>query len=482
MDTETSHPMPPLLEVRVPGQPEPLRFTGAFRIGRDEGNDVVVDDPIVSERHAEVVFEDDAWWIRDLGSTNGLFLRGSRIDRVPVAEAAELRLGPGGPVLQFRDPRRAAPRSTVAVDPKADHLAHRYFSTEPPENMGRHTAMVRRIFHEKRKATARRYWIALAVLGAVGAGASVYAYGQRQEVARQRAAAVDLFYAIKALELEVDRLRQSAAEQASYVAQRNELEQRYRDFVEELGIYGDGTPERKRLIYQIVHRFGESEVNVPPEFIGEVERYIERWRVSGRLPGSIARATESGYGPRIAQIMLGNNLPPEFFYLALQESQFNLEAIGPATRFGFAKGMWQFLPGTARQYGLKTGPLVGEPRPDPLDERHDFEKATRAAAEYLWDIYSTDAQASGLLVVAAYNWGQTNVLRLIRSMPETPRERNFWNLLTKYRDRIPTETYHYVFSIVSAAVIGENPELFGFDFPPPIPERLEQESAVAGVE
>jgi membrane-bound lytic murein transglycosylase D len=68
--------------------------------------------------------------------------------------------------------------------------------------------------------------------------------------------------------------------------------------------------------------------------------------------------------------------------------------------------------------------------------------------------------------MASYNWGQGNVLRLIRTMPENPRDRNFWQLLVRYRDQIPQETYHYVFSIVSAAVIGENPALFGFDFDP----------------
>jgi hypothetical protein len=146
--------------------------------------------------------------------------------------------------------------------------------------------------------------------------------------------------------------------------------------------------------------------------------------------------------------------------------------------------MWQFLPGTGRDYGLRTGPLVGVGRPDPLDDRHDFEKATRAAARYLRRLYQTDAQASGLLVAASYNWGQTRVLRLIRTMPQNPRERNFWRLLTQYRDQIPNETYDYVFSIVSAAVIGENPELFGFGFDVPFkrPEPISDELAGAAVD
>jgi len=70
--------------------------------------------------------------------------------------------------------------------------------------------------------------------------------------------------------------------------------------------------------------------------------------------------------------------------------------------------------------------------------------------------------------MACYNWSEDQVLPLIRSMPPNPRQRNFWQLLARDRDRIPRETYDYVFYIVSAAVIGENPRLFGFDFDNPL--------------
>lgn len=130
--------------------------------------------------------------------------------------------------------------------------------------------------------------------------------------------------------------------------------------------------------------------------------------------------------------------------------------------------MWQFIPETAIKYGLRVGPLVDLSRPDLKDERHNFEKATNAAVRYLKFIYSTDAQASGLLVMSSYNWGEEKVVKLIRSMPANPKERNFWRLLTSYRDKIPQETYDYVFYIVSAAVIGENPRFFGFKFDNPL--------------
>ena len=60
------------------------------------------------------------------------------------------------------------------------------------------------------------------------------------------------------------------------------------------------------------------------------------------------------------------------------------------------------------------------------------------------------------------------MIKLIRKMPQDPEKRNFWEILKNYKKKIPKETYDYVFYIVSAAVIGENPRLFGFDFDNPL--------------
>jgi hypothetical protein len=348
-------------------------------------------------------------------------------------------------------------------------LLDRYLGPIAPSKMSRRTENLRRALRGWTRRRATRYWLALLVLGVLGLSAVAYGMAQRRRLARAVAAAAELFYAAKTLELEVNGLKLTADQRQAYTARQAELEKRYWDYLEELGIYGDGTAPRTRLIYQVVHRFGETEVGVPRPFLRDVERRIELWKRTGRLDSSVARAQAAAYGPRAAAILLEHDLAPDFFYLAFQESEFKLEAVGRRTRFGIAKGMWQLIPGTAREYGLHTGPLVAVPRPDPLDERHDFEKSTRAAARYVRDLYTTDAQASGLLVMASYNWGQTRVLRLLRSMPPSPKDRNFWTLLAKYRDRLPGETYDYVISIVAAAVVDRDPALFGFEFAPLLP-------------
>jgi membrane-bound lytic murein transglycosylase D len=70
--------------------------------------------------------------------------------------------------------------------------------------------------------------------------------------------------------------------------------------------------------------------------------------------------------------------------------------------------------------------------------------------------------------MSSYNWGENRVINFLRTMPRNPRERNFWKLFERHREKIPQETYDYVFHIFSAAVIGENPRLFGFKFDNPL--------------
>jgi hypothetical protein len=108
---------------------------------------------------------------------------------------------------------------------------------------------------------------------------------------------------------------------------------------------------------------------------------------------------------------------------------------------------------------------------DPLDERFDFVKSTIAATKNIKDL-SIPRRRPGSFVMASYNWGEDNVRQIIEKMPENPKERNFWRLLS-HKD-IPRETYDYVFSIVSAVVICENPRLFGFEVDCPVLKTQQQ--------
>ena len=461
------------IHIAVSGQPDVLRFRQSVRLGRASENDIVIDDEFVSGAHIEIRKSPQGWELVDLASRNGTFLHGAHVSRVTLGHETEVRLGhPGGVEVTITVPGLEPEERTKTV-PMAD-LVGRYLGEEAPDDMSERTRVLRAQIQDHRKEQ-RRTWlertrrlrVAVGVLLIVSAATGGWALLQERRVRAQRDAAVSLFHTLKAMELDLRRLEAAAGPDSTARDRQARLEAQYDDLLTTLGIYSDQTPEEVQLIYRTVHRLGESEANVPREFVDEVLRYVERW-TEADLSLGLDRASDSGTAQIVADVLRQHGLPREFFFVALQESKLDPHAIGPSTRFGIPKGMWQMIPGTAEAYGLRLGPLQGEREVDPADERHDVAKATAAAARYLSDIYETDAQASGLIVMAAYNMGQTRLLRLVRSMPESPAERNFWALMEQHRDQVPDETYDYVYRVVSAAVITTNPELFGFDLTPPV--------------
>jgi membrane-bound lytic murein transglycosylase D len=458
-----------------------FRFQRSFRIGRSKECEVFIDNSFVSRAHAEGRFENGCWSIHDLGSANGLYRQGQRVQTAPVEGLTILRMGVRGPEVRFcleEAPKREAQKTLQTRNPVLTHYIQHYFSkAKSEEPAGEHTMFIRQAFAQVEKTQKLNFSIVIGVLVTAILGAGLVVYSQHRQLVREKATAEELFYAIKSQDIDLANLNRVLAGSNSqagvdelnrFRARRQEMENSYNKYLSTLAIYNPRLSERQRLIMRVTRIFGECEIDMPPDFEAEINRYIERWRASGRLKKAVLLAEQNGYAPIISRELLARGLPPEFFYLALQESGFDQYAVGPLTRKGFAKGMWQFIPETAVKYSLRLGPLVDQPRPDPGDERHNFQRETKAAAFYIQDLYSTDAQASGFLVMACYNWGENQVLPLVQSMPANPKERNFWKLLSRYRNKIPQQTYDYVFYIASAAVIGENPRLFGFDFDDPL--------------
>ncbi len=452
-------------------------FSEAFRIGRGSTCQVKLHDSIVSRQHVEILFIGDQWWIKDLVSANGTYIDGKRIHQEPLTNSARIQLGPDGPLLLLSLEEETLPSSTEPDPQSLTYYRNHYFDSKDDAQAGEHTMMIRQVFSQVQKKQKGKYFTIIGIIVCLLIGVGSVATVKHYQLKKHRKLAKDIFYNMKAMELEFSELLRIARETKDkkiikkvdqYKTKRREMEKNYDQFINTLKVYKKDISPQERLILQTARIFGECEIDVPPDFAKEVLKYVGKWKSSQRMARAIARAKKNGYIDTIGQTLSAYDLPPEFFYLALQESNFNKNAVGPKTRWGIAKGMWQFIPDTARRYGLKTGPLVKQNQPDPQDDRHNPEKATLAAAKYLRDIYDTDAQASGLLVMASYNWGENRVIKLIRTIPENPRERNFWNLLLKYKKKIPKQTYDYVFYIFSAAVIGENPQLFGFTFGNPL--------------
>jgi len=144
------------------------------------------------------------------------------------------------------------------------------------------------------------------------------------------------------------------------------------------------------------------------------------------------------YFPLYEQIFDQYGVPVEVKYLSVIESGLNPKATSPMG----AKGLWQFMPGTAKQYKLKNNSLI--------DEARDPKKATRAAAEYLNNMYSEFHD--WFLALAAYNCGPGNVRKAMRRTKEGPKD--FWGI-QKY---LPRETRNYVPKFIAMIYILNNYE------------------------
>ncbi len=467
-------------------------FSRSFVIGRGEECEVQIDIGLVSREHAEVFFEDGCWWVRDLESTNGTFVDGERVDEVAIEERfVELQLAPDGPVL-----RLAVAEEKVEDDATASWDGDRAGGETSPgaghPELQYHLARQRLVYGGFAAA------VLIILLGVVGYSAIQQRRLDAGMVTQQRIAtelaglkstAGGLFDEMRALELQIVRLETllekteggPLADQVRALQEtRRRMARRYDGYIEELGIYRELGPQ-ERLIYKMARVFNESEFSMPAGFVESVKRSIAGyWQTAAgrqRFIGAVRQAEDRGYTRYIARSLHRHGLPPHFFYLALQESNLSTSAIGPLTRWGRAKGMWQFIPKTAIMFQLNPGAYANEKMLDPRDERLDFEKSTDAAARYLRSIYGTLAQASGLLVIASYNWGEHRVapkLDQLEDIPENPAARSYWRFLGEYRNRMPDETKDYVLKIFAAAVIGEDPALFGFDLANPLRNHLSQ--------
>lgn len=165
---------------------------------------------------------------------------------------------------------------------------------------------------------------------------------------------------------------------------------------------------------------------------------------SGRLRDWFARSLQrsGGYVDRFRQIFAEEGVPQDLVYLAHIESAFQSHALSRAQ----ARGMFQFIPGTGRRYGLAIDTW--------LDERADPEKAARAAASYLRDLYAEFGDWN--LALASYNAGEGRVRGAIAQTGS----RDFWILAQ--RSTLRPETRNYVPAIQAATVIAKDPARFGF--------------------
>ena len=171
-----------------------------------------------------------------------------------------------------------------------------------------------------------------------------------------------------------------------------------------------------------------------------VQKFIDRY--SGRLRRSISYmlGASNFYMPIFEEALEMYQLPLELKYLPIIESALNPQAV---SRVG-AAGLWQFMPGTGKQYGLKLNSLV--------DERRDPVLSSQAAARYLRDLYKIFGDWN--LVIAAYNCGPENINKAVRRAQAANKDslvnvKDYWQIYPY----LPRETRGYVPAFIAANYI-----------------------------
>ncbi len=149
------------------------------------------------------------------------------------------------------------------------------------------------------------------------------------------------------------------------------------------------------------------------------------------------------YREMISRVLKEEGVPQDLIYLAQAESGFHPVALSRAG----ARGMWQFIGSRANAYGLERNWWV--------DDRQDPEKATRAAARHLKDLYNQFGD--WYLAMAAYNSGPGTVQAAVKRTGYA----DFWELYR--RGVLPKETKNYVPIIVATTIMAKNPAQYGLE-------------------
>ncbi len=182
-----------------------------------------------------------------------------------------------------------------------------------------------------------------------------------------------------------------------------------------------------------------------PDIDNDLVRERERWYAS--RPDYVERMTTRGgrYLFHIVEELESRGMPTELALLPFIESAFNPQAMSSAK----ASGMWQFMPATGRDFALKQNVF--------RDDRRDVLASTRAALDYLQRLYGIFGDWH--LALAAYNWGEGSVQRVIARNQKAGLPTDYLSL------NMPDETRNYVPKLQAVKNIIASPQSFGLTLP-----------------
>ena len=213
-------------------------------------------------------------------------------------------------------------------------------------------------------------------------------------------------------------------------------------------MYGISTDEKNKITHEGTASYFPTSIDFATEpaplQISDVrERFDRELLINANLDATTLLIIKRAHRafPIIEPILQRYGVPNDFKYLAVIESGL-VNAVSPAG----ARGVWQFMPITAKEKGMEVNETV--------DERYHLQKSTEAACKYLLDAKAKFG--SWTLAAASYNGGMTGVTKQI----EMQQVSSYYDLL------LNDETSRYVFRILALKEIMQNPEKYGFVIDP----------------
>ena len=484
-----------------------------IRIGRGADCDVRFNaqmDTKVSTHHAEIRFEGGNYFVVDTGSSNGTLVNGKKVTRQRLKVGDKVTFGAGGPESQFAldasmpgmaamgnrgpppSPYGSPPPSPYGAPPSpygsppmakkqgngpgkdADALAK-----EAQQKISMARAMsggassgqtmfimadtlkqVQEVTHKKEsKKFGKIIFVVVSIALAVGGGLGFVIYTQNLQLAQIAHKKENADKQIQKIQLQMQlegdpEKLQALEDQLTLLTGKaqqalGEMEQKDKHKAAELANQGD---EVDREIRRILKKFDADTYAVPPLFKERLKYHLEKITKRGGLKDTWRK--KKVYWPMILKEFSKLGMPEEMAYVAWVESYFDPMA---ESQVG-ARGMWQFMPATARQYGLR---VDDNWKSGGHDDRIDPAKLTPAAAKYLYNLLSEFGSDSFMLAIASYNKGEGGLRKILHDVGFRKEQRDFWHL---YRlKKLPDETLEYVPQILAAAIIGNNPQKYGLD-------------------
>ena len=192
--------------------------------------------------------------------------------------------------------------------------------------------------------------------------------------------------------------------------------------------------------YSLKMDFSGEEV---PTFMADVQERLDKEMITNmnyHTNTTLVIKRANKVFPIIEPILAKYGVPDDFKYLAVIESSL-VNAVSPAG----ARGVWQFMPATAKEKGMEVS--------DEVDERYHLEKSTEAACKYL--LSAKEKFGSWTLAAASYNGGMNGIAKKM----EEQHVDNYYDLL------LTEETSRYVFRILALKEIMKNSDKYGFSIP-----------------